>query len=81
MTSLKPDVMAGDSLEIKASDAADTVKEEHDEDMTETNPWAVESLDDFLHYCCPECDVKSQYREFFVSHALLNHPQVSVKLI
>ena len=40
------------------------------------NPWAVESLEDFLHYCCPECDVKSQSRDFFLDHALLNHPLV-----
>ena len=22
------------------------------------NPWAVETLDVYLHYCCPECDHK-----------------------
>ncbi len=40
------------------------------------NPWAVESVEDFLHYCCPECDVKSQSRDMFLDHALLNHPMV-----
>ncbi len=40
------------------------------------NPWAVQSLEDFLHYCCPECDEKKQSRESFINHAMLHHPQV-----
>ncbi len=41
-----------------------------------TNPWLVDQLDVFLHYCCPECDLKSQSKDIFVNHAFLNHPQV-----
>ena len=37
-------------------------------------PWNVESLEDFLYYCCPECDEKSQSREDFLCHALAYHP-------
>ena len=37
-------------------------------------PWNVESLEDFLYYCCPECDEKSQSREDFLCHALADHP-------
>ena len=37
------------------------------------NPWKVMSLDEFLFYCCPECDEKTQdYAEFF-HHAVLTH--------
>ena len=43
---------------------------------TPANPWHVDNIDDFLHYCCPECDLKSQSREIFINHAILNHPQV-----
>ena len=37
-------------------------------------PWNVESLEDFLYYCCPECDEKSQSRDGFLCHALAYHP-------
>ena len=46
----------------------------------EGNPWAVGSLDDFLHYCCPECDNKSQTKELFINHALINHPQAKIAI-
>ena len=40
---------------------------------TVLNPWKVMSLDEFLFYCCPECDEKSQdYTQFF-NHAILMH--------
>ena len=37
-------------------------------------PWNVESLEDFLYYCCPECDEKNQSRNDFLCHALEYHP-------
>ena len=37
-------------------------------------PWNVESLEDFLYYCCPECNVRNQSREDFLNHALDQHP-------
>ena len=37
-------------------------------------PWNIESLEDFLFYCCPECEVKKQSRDDFLQHALKNHP-------
>ena len=40
------------------------------------NPWAVESLENFLYYCCPECDMKNTSREDFLEHALNQHPLV-----
>ena len=38
------------------------------------SPWIVESLEDFLHYCCPECNDRNQSRDSFIQHALSNHP-------
>ena len=36
--------------------------------------WNVESLEDFLYYCCPECNARDQSREDFLNHALAQHP-------
>ena len=38
------------------------------------NPWAVDSLDNFSFYCCPECDIRSQNKQEFINHAFLKHP-------
>ena len=45
-------------------------------DAMENNPWIVEELEEFLYYCCPQCDFKEQFdqREQFVEHALRCHP-------
>ena len=37
------------------------------------NPWFVSNLDEFLQYCCPECDDKYQSKETFVLHAFEKH--------
>ena len=39
------------------------------------NPWTVTSLDDFLFYCCPECDIRSVTKSEFIQHAVNNHPR------
>ena len=41
----------------------------------EFNPWNVENLDDFLQYCCPECEVKHVSKTEFVTHAVDEHPK------
>ena len=46
-------------------------------DAPVANPWAVESLEEYLHYCCPECDVKCESKDLFVNHAWFNHKEVS----
>ena len=33
------------------------------------SPWSVTNLEEFLYFCCPECDVKDQSREDFIQHA------------
>ena len=42
-----------------------------------TNPWFVQTFDDFLFYCCPECDYKCQFHDAFHQHALNSHQNVS----
>ena len=44
---------------------------------TEGNPWMVDKLEEFLYFCCPECDEKSQMKDSFLQHALFTHPNVS----
>ena len=39
------------------------------------NPWDVESPEDFLYYCCPECETKCQGLNDFKNHALQDHPR------
>ena len=39
------------------------------------DPWDVESPEDFLYYCCPECDTKCQGQNDFKNHALQDHPR------
>ena len=44
----------------------------------QTNPWYVESIEDFTFICCPECSYKSKTETKFQIHALENHPQCLV---
>ena len=39
------------------------------------NPWEVENVEDFLYFCCPECDVKNHSRDHFLKHAFDQHPK------
>ena len=38
------------------------------------NPWKVENIDQFLNYCCPECDTKQRTKSDFIVHAIDAHP-------
>ena len=38
------------------------------------NPWCVENLEEFLYFCCPECDERNQSKESFIEHAFEQHP-------
>ena len=44
-----------------------------DPDQVPLNPWEVSTLDDFLYYNCPECDVKEKDKQVFLEHAILSH--------
>ena len=48
---------------------------------TKTNPWIVETLDVYLHYCCPECDHKTKTKTLFVKHVFSTHPDAKGKFI
>ena len=41
--------------------------------MAHQNPWAVENIEVFSYYCCPECDFKSKDRCYFKRHAMESH--------
>ena len=45
------------------------------------NPWLVENFDEFLFYCCPECNYKCRLHNEFNSHALVSHPMVSINYL
>ena len=45
------------------------------------NPWEVPTLEDFLYYCCPECDCKVRDRQSFVEHALIEHQEARDTLL
>ena len=45
------------------------------EDDIKTNPWEVNNLDQFLYFCCPECDEREKSKELFLQHALDQHPR------
>ena len=37
------------------------------------NPWHVPNLEEFLYYCCPECDIKTKEHQEFYEHAIEVH--------
>ena len=39
-----------------------------------SSPWDVGNLEEFLYFCCPECDERSQSKELFLQHAINLHP-------
>ena len=45
------------------------------------NPWFVENLEEFLYFCCPECNERSQSEDLFLAHALENHPKSQACLL
>ena len=47
--------------------------------MEVKDPWNVDSLEEFLYYCCPECkDQRIQRKEDFIKHALDEHPKSNI---
>ena len=45
------------------------------------NPWDVTTLEDFLYYCCPECDTKTKDSHDFLNHAVNKHELAKVSLM
>ena len=49
--------------------------------MEVEDPWNVDTLEEFLYYCCPECkDERIQNKEDFIKHALEVHPKSKVSV-
>ena len=46
----------------------------------EDNPWMVDQLEEFLYFCCPECNEKCQAKGSFLHHAILTHPNAELSL-
>ena len=47
----------------------------------QVNPWYVINLEDFLFYCCPECDNKTKNPKAFLNHAVTSHPNAKIALL
>ena len=43
--------------------------------IKQENPFDVESIDEFLFYCCPQCDIKCKDWKSFIKHARQIHTQ------
>ena len=41
------------------------------------SPWSVKCLEDFLYYCCPECDIRDHSKDNFLQHAFSYHPDAN----
>ena len=41
----------------------------------EKSPWDVSTFEEFLFYCCPECDTKDKDFNAFIQHAMDFHPE------
>ena len=39
------------------------------------NPWDVSNIEEFLYYCCPECNIKCKNGQLFIEHATQSHEQ------
>ena len=44
----------------------------------DSNPWQVESIDEFYFLKCPECMFFSQEENDFRGHAIENHPMSNI---
>ena len=41
------------------------------------SPWSVECLEEFLYFCCPECDHREHSKDYFIQHAFAQHPDAA----
>lgn len=39
------------------------------------NPWSFDNLDEYLFYCCPQCDHRCKSKPLFIYHAFKTHPE------
>ena len=64
----------------KASKMEMVEDDELAQEELEFNPWSGDSLEQFLYYCCPECEDRCQIPDDFVEHALTYHPKAAIFL-
>ena len=50
------------------------------DDNDKCNPWQVPTLEEFLYYFCPECEVKTKEKSQFFNHAIETHDQAKISL-
>ena len=48
--------------------------------MISSEVWSVSDLEEFLQFCCPECDVKEKSKDKFINHVLIFHPEAKIYL-
>ena len=46
--------------------------------VNQENPWLGREVQDFLKYCCPECNEIESEENAFIEHALVNHEKARV---
>ena len=51
------------------------------EDSIKMLPWGAESIEEFLFYCCPECDEKYKDCQNFIDHAMHAHDSAEVSTL
>ena len=44
-------------------------------EIKQENPFDVETIDEFLFYCCPKCEMKHPTKDQFSDHAMKLHPE------
>ena len=50
-----------------------------EEKIKHENPWAVLNIEEFLYYCCPECDTKQKTKSDFITDAIDAHGQLFIE--
>ena len=45
------------------------------------NPWSVPNIEDFLFFCCPECNTRDKLKDAFIQHGLDCHPDSKEDLL
>ena len=49
-------------------------EEDNKPEVPTRSPWDVSCIEDFLYFCCPECNLKHETKTAFVIHAVDAHP-------
>ena len=45
------------------------------ESPVKSNPWLVQSFQEFIHYCCPKCECRKKSIPEFVAHVTKEHKE------